>query len=181
MHPDLILRGGKIYAVDAADRVAEAVAITGSRIVAVGSSGEIDALAGPTTRRVHLEGRAVVPGFVDGHPHMDIVGLGLLRPSFEGVTSIEQALEVIRAEVARARPGEWIVCNPLGREPDVFRFPQPLKENRWPTRADLDRVAPDNPVYIEPPMLVAPWVVRNTSMPLAGAPPSYSTCARITP
>ena len=170
MHPDLILRGGRIYTVDAADSVAEAVAITGSRIVAVGTSAEIDALAGPTTRRVPLEGRAVVPGFVDGHPHMDIVGLGLLRPSFEGVTSIEQALEVIRAEVARARPGAWIVCNPLGREPDVFRFPQPLKENRWPTRADLDRVAPDNPVYIEPPMLVAPGVAlaNSAALRLAG-------------
>ena len=164
MHPDLILRGGRIYTVDVADRVAEAVAITGSRIVAVGTTSEIEALAGPATRRVHLEGRAVVPGFVDGHPHMDIVGLGLLRPSFEGVTSIEQALEVIRAEVARARPGEWVICNPLGREPEVFRFPRPLAEGRWPTRADLDRVAPDNPVYIEPPMLVAPGVaLANTA------------------
>ena len=85
----------------------------------------------------------MVPGFVDGHPHMDVVGLGLLRPSFDGITSIEGALDVIRVEVARRRPGEWIICNPVGREPEVFKFPGYLREGRWPTRQDLDRVAPE--------------------------------------
>lgn len=154
--PDLILHGGRIYTVDPHDRVVEAVAIRDGRFVAVGGTDEVRALAGPRTRQVALGGRAVVPGFIDGHPHMDLVGLGLIRPSFEKVRSIEEILTILRAEVARRRPGEWIVCNPIGTEPDLFRMPGLLKEDRWPTRHDLDRVAPDNPVYIEPAILAAP-------------------------
>ena len=154
--PDLILHGGRIYTVDRDDRVVEAVAIRDGRIVAVGGSDEIRRLAGPGTREVSLGGRAVVPGFVDGHPHMDLVGLGLIRPSFDTVRSIDEILTTLKAEVSRRRPGEWIVCNPIGVEPDLFKMPGLLKEGRWPTRHDLDRVAPDNPVYIEPAMLAAP-------------------------
>ena len=163
-HPELILHGGRIYTVDAADRVAEAVAIRSGRIVAVGSTADVRRLAGPGTRQVALDGHAVVPGFVDAHPHMDLVGLGLIRPSFERVTSIEEILDILKAEVARRKPGEWIVGNPIGVEPEVFRFPGALKEGRWPTRQDLDRVSPANPVYIEPPILLAPGVaVANTA------------------
>src|SRR5262245_14318964 len=168
--PELILHAGRIYTVDAASRVAEAVAIRDSRFAAVGSSAEIRAMAGPGTRQVDLRGLTAVPGFVDGHPHMDVVGLGLLRPSFDGIASIDDALGVIRAEVRKKKPGEWIVCNPIGREPEVFRFPGALREGRWPTREDLDRAAPDNPVYIEPPMLVAPGfaIANSAAMRLSG-------------
>jgi predicted amidohydrolase YtcJ len=154
--PDLILHHGRVYTVDAQDSVAEAVAIRGDEIVAVGSSDEILALAGAATRTVDLAGRAVVPGFVDGHPHMDAVGLRFVKPSFDGVSSIDDILDVIRREVARRQPGEWIVCNALASEPEVFGFPAALREGRWPDRHDLDKAAPDNPVYIEPPGLVAP-------------------------
>jgi predicted amidohydrolase YtcJ len=155
-HPDLILHDARVYTVDAADRVVEALAIRNGRIVAVGGNDEIRRLAGPGTRQVALGGRAVLPGFIDGHPHMDMVGIGLIRPSFDTVRSIDEILTVLRDEVARRRPGEWIVCNPIGVEPDLFKMPGLLKEGRWPTRHDLDRVAPDNPVYIEPAILAAP-------------------------
>jgi hypothetical protein len=161
---DLILHRGRIYTVDARDSVAEAVAIAGGRIAAAGGNDEIRALAGRGTRQVDLGGCAVVPGFVDGHPHMDGVGLGLLKPSFAGIRSIEDVLGVIRREVERRKPGEWIVTGPLVQEPDVYRMPAFLADGRWPTRHDLDRVAPNHPVYIEPPILVAPGIaVANTA------------------
>jgi len=72
------------------------------------------------------------------------------------VRSIDEILAILEAEVGRRKPGEWIVCNPVGTEPDLFKMPGILKEGRWPTRHDLDRVAPDNPVYIEPAILAAP-------------------------
>jgi hypothetical protein len=68
-HPDLILYRARLYTVDAADRVAEAVAIKDGRFVAVGSTDDVRALAGSTTRQIDLGGRAVVPGFIDAHVH----------------------------------------------------------------------------------------------------------------
>jgi predicted amidohydrolase YtcJ len=166
----LILYRARLYTVDAADRVAEAVAIKDGRFVAVGSTDEVRALAGSTTRQIDLGGRAVVPGFIDGHPHMDMVGLRLIRPSFEGIESIDDVLRVVKAEVARRKPGEWIVCNPIAQEPEAFKFPGRLREGAWPTRHDLDRVSPENPVYIEPPMLLAPGVAvaNSAALRLAG-------------
>ena len=168
--PDLILHGGRVYTVDPADRVVEALAIRGGRIAAVGGSDEIRRLAGPGTRQVALGGRAVLPGFIDGHPHMDMVGLGLIRPSLDSVRSIDDILAVVEGEVKRRRPGEWILCNTIGVEPDLFKMPGLLKEGRWPTRHDLDRVAPDNPVYIEPAILAAPGhaFANTAALRLAG-------------
>ena len=161
---DTVLLNGTIYTVDARDSVAEAVAIRDGRIVAVGSNEQARACAGPDTRVIDLGGRAVVPGFVDSHPHMDNVGLRLLKPKFGTPKSIDEVLAVIRAEVSRRKPGEWIVCNPVVDEPEVFSYPQAFKEGRWPNRHDLDKVAPDNPVYIEPPSLVAPGIAIANSM-----------------
>src|SRR5262249_17326824 len=161
---DKILHNGRFYTVDAGDSVAEAVAILGDRILAVGSSRDMLALAGPTTRKIDLEGRAAVPGFVDGHPHMDGTGLRFLKPSFKGAKSIDDGLAVLKAEVSKRKPGEWIVCNPVANEPESFAFPQALREKRWPNRHDLDKVAPDNPVYIEPPALIAPgFAIANSA------------------
>lgn len=176
-HPDLILHRGKIYTVDAQDSVQEALAIHDGQIFATGSSQEILALAGPETRKVDLHGRAVVPGFVDGHPHMDGVGIRYLKPSFDGVKSIDDVLAIVRQEVAQRKPGEWIVCNPLANEPEVFAFPAALREGRWPNRHDLDRVSPDNPVYIEPPGLIAPGIAIANSAAIRAAGITAATTA----
>jgi predicted amidohydrolase YtcJ len=179
--PDSVLHHGRIYTVDKDDRVVEAVAILKDEIVATGTSAEMLALAGPATRRVDLGGRAVVPGFVDGHPHMDGVGLRFLKPSFDGVQSIDDVLAVIVREVGRRKPGEWIVCNPLASEPEVFAFPAALRENRWPNRHDLDKVSPDNPVYIEPPGLIAPGIAiaNSAAIKIAGITASTDVPAGI--
>jgi len=177
IHPDTVLHRGRIYTVDACDTVAEAVAIQNGWIVAIGTSQDVLALAGPGTRRIDLEGRAVLPGFVDGHPHMDGVGIRFLKPSFDGVRSIDAVLDIVRREVGRRKPGEWIICNPVASEPEFFAFPGVLREGRWPNRYDLDKVSPSNPVFIEPSGLIAPGIgiANSAAIKIAGITSSTET------
>lgn len=163
---DTVLHNGNVYTVDAKDSVAEAIAIYNGRIVAVGRSEDMLGLAGPKTRVIDLGGRAVIPGFVDGHPHMDSVGAQLIKPSFGRPESIDDILEVIRREVEKRQPGEWITFASLVYEPDVYRYPNALREGRWPTRFDLDKVSPNNPVFIEPPLMIAHGVALFNSLAL---------------
>ena len=81
---DLIVTNAKVATVDTSNSIAEAIAITGDKITAVGKAGEIAALAGPDTRIIDAGGRAVIPGLVDGHAHMDREGLKGVFPSLEG-------------------------------------------------------------------------------------------------
>ena len=148
MRPDLVLYGGNVVTLDPALHTAEAVAITGDRIAEVGAARDIRRLAGADTRLVDLAGRTVVPGLVDAHAHMDREGLKLLYPSLAGARSIDDVLQRIEARVKAATPGDWIVTMPLGDPPYYLDVPGNLREKRFPTRRDLDRVAPRNPVYI---------------------------------
>ncbi|HVL56988.1 MAG TPA: amidohydrolase family protein, partial [Burkholderiaceae bacterium] len=118
IHPDTVLHRGRIYTVDSRDSVVEALAIASGQIVATGTSEQMLALAGPRTRRIDLGQRAVIPGFVDGHPHLDGLGIRLIKPAFNRPKSIDDILSVVREEVARRKPGEWIVCNPIASEPE---------------------------------------------------------------
>lgn len=142
--PDLVLHNARIHRVDAEGSTVDALAIKQQRIVATGDAAAVRRLASRNTRQVDLGGRTVIPGFVDGHPHLDTVALKLTRPSFEGVKSIDDVLDIVGKAVAQRAPGERLVCNPLAEEPDVFRMPGALREGRWPTRHDLDRVAPNH-------------------------------------
>ena len=146
--PDLILFNGRIVTLDPALRVAEAVAITADRITEVGRSADLRRLAGADARLIDLQGRTVLPGLVDGHAHMDREGLKTLYPSLSGAHSIDEVLQRIEALVKSATPGDWIVTMPLGDPPYYLDVPGNLREKRFPTRRDLDRVAPQNPVYI---------------------------------
>ena len=145
---DIILKNGKVLTVDADFTIAQAIAIAGDRIVAVGPNAAMTAHAGPTTRIVDLKGKAVVPGITDGHAHMDREGLRGVFPALGHVRSIGDIQDRI-AELARGkRPGEWIVTMPIGDPPYYFGVPDSLAEKRWPTRRELDAAAPENPVYI---------------------------------
>ncbi|BBK41348.1 hydrolase [Allostella vacuolata] len=145
----LLLHGGRVVTLDRGDRIAEAVAVVGDRIAAVGTCAELAAWAGPGVTEIDLAGRTVVPGLIDGHAHLDREGLKHELPSLAGARSIDDVLEIVAGLVARAAPGEWIVTMPLGAPPDFAGMPEGLREGRWPDRHDLDRVAPDNPVYIK--------------------------------
>lgn len=142
--PDLVLLNGKIITVDERFTIAQAVAIRGDRFVAVGATQQIAALAGPSTRRIDLHGRAVVPGFIDNHMHL-LRGAATWTKEvrLDGIYSRRQAIEKLRARIKAAAPGEW-VYNIGGWT--HFQFtddPRPF------TRDELDALAPDNPVALQ--------------------------------
>jgi predicted amidohydrolase YtcJ len=148
--PDLIMHGGRVITLDRGSRIAEAVAVRGDQITAVGDSARLLAQASPRTRTIDLHGRAVVPGFCDAHPHVDREGLkrrgGI---AVEGLRSVGAIVDVVRDAVRATRPGAWIVVMPLGSPPhDYVSRADQLDDGRFPSRHDLDVVAPDNPVYI---------------------------------
>jgi predicted amidohydrolase YtcJ len=142
--PDKVLINGKIITVDDQFSIAEALAISGTRIQAVGSNAAIRARAGQDTEIVDLGGRAVIPGLIDSHLHV-------IRASehwstqarFDAVLSRAAALERVREVVARARPGEWIYSLG-GWIEEQFR-----DDPRGFTRAELDAIAPRNPVFLQ--------------------------------
>jgi len=142
--PDVILTNGKVITVDDRFSIAQAVAVRGDRIVAVGTTADITKLAGPSTRRIDLRGRSVVPGFIDNHAHFQEEGAyWTLELRFDGVDSRAKALELIAAKVKAAGPGQW-VFNLGGWSPDQFT------DNKKPfTREELDKVAPNNPVFLQ--------------------------------
>ena len=141
---DLVLLGGNVITVDATDRVAEAVAITGDKIVAVGTDEEIRRFIGSNTEQVDLRGATVTPGLLDSHAHF--AGGALDRSfvvdlSYPRVKSVADIVATIAAEVATRQPGEWIA----GTGWDEGK----LTELRYVYASDLDAVAPDNPVWLE--------------------------------
>src|SRR5262245_59599370 len=95
--PDVILTNGKIITVDERFSIAQAIAIRGDRIIAVGSNQEIARLAGPNTMRWDLRGRSVIPGLIDNHIHLLRAASTWTREvRFDGVTSRKQAIELLR-------------------------------------------------------------------------------------
>jgi len=159
---DTLIRNAKVITCDAADSVARAVAVHGGRIMAVGRDDEVAALADGGTRVIDAGGRALVPGLIDGHAHMDREGLKGVFPSLAGCRSVADVLERVRELARKAGPGEWVVTMPIGEPPYYFGVPDNLAEKRFPTRAELDRAAPDNPVYIRPI-----WGYWRHELPLA--------------
>jgi predicted amidohydrolase YtcJ len=145
---DLILTGGTVKVLDPASRVAEAVAIKGNRILAVGTAKEIAAFAGPKTEMIDVAGGVVIPGFNDSHAHMDREGLKSTRLSLAGARSVAEITARIADAAGRAKPGQWIVTMPIGQRPFYFEGLKSLAEGRMPTRHELDRAAPNNPVCI---------------------------------
>jgi predicted amidohydrolase YtcJ len=143
----LALVNGRILTMDPARPVVDALRIEGDRIATVGGR---DAAVGHDrdVRIVDLGGRVVTPGLIDGHAHMDREGLRDRWPSLEHARSIEDIVETIRALAERTPPGEWIVTMPVGAPPFYFDPMAGLAEGRLPDRHDLDRAAPDHPVYI---------------------------------
>src|SRR5882757_6756612 len=107
--PDIILSNGKIITVDNRFSIAQAVAVRGERIVAVGTNAEINRLAGPNTRRIDLAGKSVVPGMIDNHAHIMEEGrIWLQELRLDGITTRKTALEMIRAKAATLKAGEWV-------------------------------------------------------------------------
>ena len=147
---DRIYYNGKVLTVDERFTIVSALATSGERIFAAGDDVEILALAHPWTERIDLRGRTLMPGLIDAHAHMDREGLKDVWPSLAGAKSVGDILDKITELAREARPGAWIVTMPIGQPPSYWDVPGNLKENRWPTRWELDEAAPENPVFIRP-------------------------------
>ena len=131
---DLIIHHSHVVTVDAKFRIAEAVAVKDGRILAVGKDDDILKLKGPKTRLIDAESRTVLPGLYDSHVHPT----GAAISKIPDVTSLKDALAYIKKQTETTPEGEWIVL--------WYLFPTRLDEARFPTKAELDAVAPKHPV-----------------------------------
>ncbi|HEX2695705.1 MAG TPA: amidohydrolase [Acidobacteriota bacterium] len=138
---DLVLTHGKVFTANDAAPWAEAVAVTGGRIVAVGTDDDIERLIGPGTKVLDVRGKLVIPGLIDAHAHFASGGRSLIALSFRGVASIAKVQEMIAAKIRQLPAGALV----SGSAYDHTLFPG----GAWPTKEDLDKVSASNPVVIE--------------------------------
>jgi len=138
---ELVLTNGNIYTVDSALGRVEAIAITQGKIVAVGTAKEIEHWVRSNTKVIDLEDKFVMPGFNDAHVHFGSAGQGMLNVNVEGTRSLAEFQQRIGARLGEFGPDEWVT----GRGWDQSLW----KENRMPTRADLDDVSTAHPMLFE--------------------------------
>jgi predicted amidohydrolase YtcJ len=163
---DTILVNGHVVTVDARFSIAEAVAISGGKFAAVGTTAEIRRLAGPKTTTIDVHGQTVIPGLADGHLHDAGGGPGV---DLSAARSLADILAAVAARVTRSRPGDVIVSNSDWHEAQ-------LKEHRLPYRVDLDAVSPANPVvlvrggheYILNSAALRKWNITKETPPQSG-------------
>lgn len=138
---DTIFYNGPVITVNPSDDVAEAIAIRGNRILAVGSEQDIIEFKGDDTEMIDLNGRTLLPGFIDSHIHFAMNGMKqgpIIDTDYVKVRSIAEIRDLVREAVKTKKPGEWISLNGYDHNK--------LEERRHPTKEDFDDIAPDNPV-----------------------------------
>ena len=136
----LVFINGTIYTANEKRPHAEAVAVKDDRIVFVGSNADAKKYQGANTRVVDLHGGTVLPGLTDAHYHFIGVGQREMNLNLEGITNLEDFLAKVKARVDQAKPGEWVT----GRGWIETFWTPPV----FPTRADLDKISPNNPVFL---------------------------------
>jgi predicted amidohydrolase YtcJ len=159
MQIDQVLYNGKLYTMDKTRPRAEAVALAGDRIVAVGSDMTIRALAGPQTRQINLRGHTVTPGLVDAHLHFLSYGLSLKEIDLMGVPSLQVAQERVAAAANATPAGHWLG----GRGWDQSLWPT----GNFPNRQDLDAITSEHPVFLRRKCGHASWA-NSRALALAG-------------
>ena len=138
---DLVLINGRILTVDARDSVAEAIAIAGGKIVAVGSNEEVKARAAKDAQVIDLHGRTATPGLIDTHCHFqEVAALYEIDLSDPSIRQVNDVVKHVQQKVAVTKPGAWV----RGSGWDEGK----LAELRYVYAADLDRVSPNNPVWL---------------------------------
>jgi len=139
-YADLILLNGKIVTVDSNFTIADAVAISKDKIVAVGSNSQMRKLTGRMTRTIDLKGKTVIPGLIDSHLHPESASLSELDEEIPDVHTIDELLRWIKIQTVTKERGKWIILPKF--------FSTRLIEMRNPTLSELDSVAPDHPVFL---------------------------------
>ena len=139
---DLILVNGKVVSVNLEETVAKAIAVRAGKIIKVGSNKEIEALAKSSAKVIDLEGKTLLPGFIDSHEHVIRRGLMLdwVNCRSPPVETIQDIIDALAAKVAEMPEGEWVV----GSWFDETK----LSDGRWPTRYDLDEATDRHPIYL---------------------------------
>ncbi len=135
----LLLFNGKIVTVDAKFSVAPAMVVRADRVAAVGPMADMTRLAGPRAQRIDLKGKTVLPGLMDSHVHAGGASLYEFDHTVPDMETLADVLGYIKGRVAQAKEGEWIRVSQV--------FITRIREQRFPTRAELDRIAPKNPIY----------------------------------
>jgi len=143
---DMVLRGGKVATVDPALGNAEAIAVTGYQVTAVGSDDEIAAYIGPETQVIELDGRFAMPGFIEGHGHY--MGLGRSKQilNLRNIANWSEAVSMVATAVDKAKPGEWIFGR--GWHQDKWDSVPDDAVDGVPKNDTLNAVSPDNPVVL---------------------------------
>src|SRR5688500_3514885 len=135
---DLIFHRGKVVTVDGTFSIPQAIAITNGNIAAVGADAEILKLKGANTRVVDLKGRTLLPGLMDSHTHPTGASLTEFDHAMPDFETIADVLVYVRKRAEVLKPGEWIELSQV--------FITRLREQRYPSRAELDAAAPNHPV-----------------------------------
>src|SRR5216117_298964 len=135
---DLVLANGNIYTVHDKQPKAEAIAVKGNRIVFVGSNE--DAKKFHAAKVIDLRRRTLVPGLTDSHCHIFGIGEREMRLNLEGTNTLEDFLAKVKERVTKTGPGKWVTGR--GWIETFWKPPQ------FPTRADLDKIVPNNPVFL---------------------------------
>ncbi len=145
-HADLILVNGKIVTMDDSLPVAEALAVRNGRILAVGTKRDIEPHITETTQTIDLNGKLAIPGFIESHGHF--IGLGRSRMQLElnKAANWDQVIEMVKAAVEKAKPGEWILGRGWHQE-KWDKTPEPNIDG-LPFHDSLSAVSPDNPVML---------------------------------
>ena len=136
----LVLRNANVYTAEDAHPRAQAVAVRGDSIIFVGSNADVARYIGPQTKTLDLAGATVLPGLTDAHYHFLGVGQRELSFNLEGTASLDELLARLKQRVAQHKPGEWVV----GRGWIETFWKPPVFPSRW----DLDKVSPNNPVVL---------------------------------
>jgi predicted amidohydrolase YtcJ len=142
MNADLLLFNGRVTTLDPGQPDAQAIAIDGGRIAAVGATQELMERFPGAVRRIDLEGRRVIPGINDSHMHVIRGGLSYnLELRWDGVPTLADAMAMLKEQVARTPAPQWV------RVVGGFTERQ-FSEKRMPSIAELNAIAPDTPVFI---------------------------------
>ena len=165
--PDLIFHSGQVLTVDPAFSRAQALAVRGDRILAVGDDATVLALAGRDTVRVNLRGRTLLPGFVDAHAHLDREGLRSLVPSLDDARSIADIQAIIRREAARTPPESGSSSAPSANRPTTSIPPPPWPRAATPTVTISTPPRPTIPFTCAPPGATGATARRSWPSPTA--------------
>ncbi len=140
LSPDTILYNGKIHCMRNPSDIVDAIVIKGDKVISTGSNKDVQKLSGGKTIEIDLRGKLVLPGLIDTHTHLETIAEGMINVNLKSARSIDEVLKTIEENVPD-EPNKWVVSS--------FWHPfAQLREKRLPTRFEIDKVCPNNPVLL---------------------------------